>query len=67
MAKVQVAALPPNLDLSSGYTIRVNAIDPSTGGQITGVTISDLSILVTDVSGNLDLSVQMPILIGVNV
>lgn len=67
MAKVQAAALPPSLDLPSGYTIRVNALDPTTGAQITGVTISDLSILVTDVSGNLDLSVANPILIGINV
>ena len=67
MAKVQVAALPPNLDLSAGYTIRVNAIDPTTGAQVTGVTITDLAIQVTDVTGNLNLDVQNPILLGVSV
>lgn len=58
--------LPPNLDLPAGYTIRVNAIDPTTGAQVTGVTITDLSIVVTDVRGNLDVNVGNPVLIGIN-
>ena len=66
-AQVQIASLPPNLDLPSGYTIRVNAIDPTTGAQVTGVTITDLAIQVTDVTGNLNLDVQNPILLGVSV
>ena len=66
----QVAAplpLPADLDLPAGYQIVLNAVDPNTGAQITGVTVSDLAIQVSDVRGNLDVNVGNPILIGVNV
>lgn len=67
MAQVIAASLPPDLDLPSGYIIRVNAVDPTDGSQVTGVTVTDLSIVVTDVTGNLKLDVGNPILIGINV
>lgn len=67
MAKPQAASLPPDLHIPSGYVIRVNAVDPTTGAQVTGVTVTELSILVTDVTGNLNLNVGNPILIGINV
>lgn len=67
MAQVIAASLPPDLDLPSGYVIRVNAVDPTDGSQVTGVTVTDLSIVVTDVTGNLKLDVGNPILIGINV
>ena len=66
----QVAAplpLPADLDMSAGYQVVLNAVDPTTGAQITGVTVSDLAIQVSDVGGNLDLNVGNPVLIGVNV
>lgn len=65
----QVAAplsLPADLDMPAGYRIVINAIDPNTGAQITGVTVSDLAIQVNDVGGNLDVKVGNPILIGIN-
>ena len=67
MAQVIAASLPPDLDLPSGYIIRVNAVDPTDGSQVTGVTVTDLSIVVTDVTGNLKPDVGNPILIGINV
>lgn len=66
----QVAAplpLPADLDMSAGYQVVLNAVDPTTGAQITGVTVSDLAIQVSDVRGNLEVNVGNPILIGVNV
>lgn len=65
MAKPAAAALPPDLNLPAGYVIRVNAVDPTTGAQVTGVTVTELSLYVNDLSGNLDLNAANPILIGV--
>lgn len=62
--KIQSAALPPDLDLQNGYVIRVNAVDPTTGAHVTGVTVTDLSILVSDVAGNLGSVSGQPILVG---
>lgn len=67
MPAIDLAAMPPDLDLSAGYIVRVNALDPTTGAQITGVTVTDFSLLVSDVAGNLDVTVANPILIGINV
>ncbi|HEX7070460.1 MAG TPA: hypothetical protein VF190_06630 [Rhodothermales bacterium] len=58
--------LPLGTDLPAGYVIRVNAIDPTTGAQVTGVTVTDFSLLVGDVAGTLDVLVGNPILIGIN-
>lgn len=63
----QVAPLPLNLELPAGCVIRVNAIDPTTGDQVTGVTVTDLAIQVDDTSGNLDATVGNPILLGIGV
>ena len=67
MPAIDLAAMPPDLDLSAGYIVRVNALDPTTGAQVTGVTVTDFSLLVSDVAGNLDVTVANPILIGINV
>lgn len=66
MPAIDLAAMPPDLDLSAGYVVRVNALDPTTGAQVTGVTVTDFSLLVSDVAGNLDVTVANPILIGIN-
>jgi len=44
--------LPPDLDLGPGYTLRVTAIDPSTGATVTGVTVSGLALMVKDLTGS---------------
>lgn len=57
MPKPLIAGLPPALDLSAGYILRVTALDPTTGVAVTGVALSDVSLFVTDLQGNLgDLS-----------
>lgn len=51
MAVPEIAALPPELDLPAGYKIRLNALSPTDGSQVSGVTVSDFSLLVTDLVG----------------
>ena len=51
MAEPYIAPMPPSLDLGAGYTLQVNAVDPTTGDQVTGVVISDFSIIVENVTG----------------
>jgi hypothetical protein len=50
-AEPYIAPLPPDLDLGPGFEIQVNAVDPTTGDQITGVVVSEFSIIATNVSG----------------
>lgn len=40
------APMPPDLELVGSYTVRLVAIDPTTGAVVTGVTISDLVMMV---------------------
>lgn len=51
MPEPLMAPLPPNLDLPAGYLVRVNAVDPTDGSQVTGVTVTDFSILCEDLTG----------------
>jgi hypothetical protein len=39
-------ALPPNLILKGGYTISVQAIDPSTGNFVSGLQVQDFALEV---------------------
>lgn len=43
--------MPAGLDLSAGYTIRLTAIDPTTGNVVTGIPVSDLVMLVNASEG----------------
>lgn len=54
MASPETVALPPNLDLSGGCTIRVTAVDPTTGATVAGVNVSRISIFADQVSGDLE-------------
>lgn len=47
-AAPMVAGLPPDLTLSSGYILRLVALDATTGAAVSGVTLSDVSFFVTD-------------------
>jgi len=51
MAEPTEAPLPPDLDLAAGWVIRVNALSPTDGSQVSGVVVSDFSLLVTDLTG----------------
>lgn len=46
MAAPQNAALPPDLELTGDYTIRLTAIDATTGNLVTGVVVSSASYQV---------------------
>jgi hypothetical protein len=39
-------AMPPDLDLGDGWTLRVTALDPVTGAVVTGVRVSNLALEV---------------------
>ncbi len=41
------ASLPPDLDLPDGYRLEWGAIDATTGGPVSGVTVTDVSIFGT--------------------
>lgn len=43
--------LPPNLYLSGGYTVRVTAIDPTSGAVVSGVNVSDVTLQVEQIAG----------------
>jgi hypothetical protein len=44
VATAQLAASIPPLTLDAGCTITVEAIDPTTGAAVTGVTVSQVTI-----------------------
>lgn len=45
------APLPPDLDLASGWTLRVTALDAVTGAPISGVNVTNFAAEVLDVNG----------------
>ena len=45
MAKLLTAGMPPLLDLDGGWTIRVTAVDATTGATVTGVKVSNVMIM----------------------
>lgn len=53
MAQPLTVALPPGLELSSGYIIRVTAVSPTTGNTVAGVNVSDVTFQVGDEGRNL--------------
>ncbi len=63
MPQPLIAGLPPDCELASGYIVRVTALDPTTGAQVTGVQLSDVSIFCTDVNGNLSDLTPDPLLV----
>jgi hypothetical protein len=40
------AGLPPDLDLTANYTLRFTAVSPTSGSVVAGVTVSNASLLV---------------------
>lgn len=55
--------LPPDCELSAGYVIRLVALDPTTGATISGVSLSEVSLFVTDLQGNLGDLTPDPLLV----
>lgn len=48
------AGLPQDLDISDGFTLRVTALDPTSGNPVSGVTVSNLILTVDQLSGTPD-------------
>lgn len=46
-----IAGLPAGLQLPDGFVVRVNALDPATSAQVTGVTVTNFSLYVTNLVG----------------
>jgi hypothetical protein len=51
MAAPTKAGIAPGLDLTSDFIVQFTALDPSTGAVVTGVSVSDVSLLVENVNG----------------
>src|SRR5205807_2359744 len=52
VAQPLTVALPPDLRLWGGCTFSITALDPTTGADVTGVTISDVHIEVEQTAGS---------------
>ena len=44
MAAKLTSPMPENLILGDGYTIRFAAVDPTTGADVSGVTVTNVNI-----------------------
>lgn len=42
--------MPPSLDLQTGYTVRVTALDPTTGAVVSGVKVSTVVLTASQES-----------------
>jgi hypothetical protein len=48
------ASLPPDLDLGPGWTLRVTALSTADGSVVTGATVSNFGVIVSDRGGTVD-------------
>lgn len=46
--------MPDGLDVGPNYTLRVTAVDPTTGNLVTGVTVNKVVITATQLQGTPD-------------
>lgn len=51
MAAPMKAGIPPGMDLTDGYIIQFTALDAATGTVVTGVNVSNASLLVDNLGG----------------
>lgn len=51
MAKAYEASMPDGMDLGGGWTIRLVAIDPTTGNSIPAVQVGNLVMLLEAAGG----------------
>ena len=68
MAEALTASMPQLLDLPDGYVVTWAAIDPTTGADVAGVVVSDVSIFGTTLGAGYSgsFNVGTPILVGVS-
>lgn len=69
MPQPLIANLPLELVMESGYTIRLNALNPTTGAEVAGVVVTDLTLQVRPVhigaGGTVDGLDVLPLLVPV--
>lgn len=58
--------MPDQIVVGDSFVIRFRAVDPTTGADVSGVTVSNVNIDGDD-AGSGNVKVGNPILIGVNV
>lgn len=46
--------MPADLDVGPGYTLRVTALDPSTGALVSGVVVDTTVLTVSLITGTTD-------------
>jgi hypothetical protein len=51
MSKKLLGVIPVGLDLASGFVIQFTAVDSTTGDDVPSVTVSEVSLLVDNVTG----------------
>lgn len=51
MAAAKAASMPPDLELSGNYTVRVTALAASDGSVLTSVKVSALAMLIANIGG----------------
>lgn len=49
MARPLTAGMPRDLDLDAGYTVRITALNPTTGAVVTAVNVSNLVIMALNI------------------
>jgi hypothetical protein len=66
MAEPVIAPMPPGLNLPDGYVVTWAAIDATTGDDVSGVVVSEVSIFGTALGTLHSDNAADPILIGIN-
>lgn len=64
MAAPVLAPMPDGLNLGSGYTLRVTALDPTTGNLVAGVNVGLEVITGTSADAGAFPTLDNPILLG---
>jgi hypothetical protein len=54
MARKLTGGFPPALDLLHGYVLRLTAVDPTTGALVSGVNVSNVAVMGTQVTPSTD-------------
>jgi hypothetical protein len=54
MAQKLAAGLPPDYQLGANFTIRLAALDPTTGAAVAGVVVSNVAIMAEPVPVDLN-------------
>ena len=51
MPEPLIQTMPQFMNLEGGYVVRINALDPTDGSQVTGVTVTNFTIYADNIGG----------------